>query len=442
MKRIAIFSIIALIFIGCFSPWQGDNGEGTVTISVGTTSNSRAMWGQIETDDLEHRITATDSSGKVQNKTLEPGESSASFTTASFGPCTFVVEGWLGNELKSWGTTTVNIKPGKNDPAPVEMGQPTLVIGVSLNKTATFMATGTTETLTVTFNPESASSKTVTWSSSNNTIATVSNGTITAHSAGTATITVTTLDGNKTASCTVTIVAAVAEENGLKFTLINNSAYRVEKGTGAGATISIPATFNGLPVTTIAANGFQNLTVMTSLTIPASVTSINNTAFNGCTGLTTITVADGNAVYRSLNNCVLQGNTLIFGCKNSTIPTTGVTTIGTRAFYGISGLSSVTIPNTVSSIGDYAFYGCGLQNVTISSGVTRIGDYAFSNCTNLISVTFAAGINLNSSNIGNNAFPEGSGGGGNDIKNSYGVWGSSGTYTRTAGASNWYWNAL
>ncbi|MDD7424468.1 MAG: leucine-rich repeat domain-containing protein, partial [Candidatus Methanomethylophilaceae archaeon] len=68
----------------------------------------------------------------------------------------------------------------------------------------------------------------------------------------------------------------------------------------------------------------------------------------------------------------------------STIIGDGVTSIGKYAFYGCTGLTSVTIPNGVTSIGDYAFYGCtGLTSVTIPNSVTSIGDYAFYGCTSL-----------------------------------------------------------
>ena len=82
------------------------------------------------------------------------------------------------------------------------------VKGVSLNKTSTSIATGDTETLTLTFTPANATNKAVTWESSDETVATVDDGEVTAVKSGTATITVTTTDGSYQATCTVTVTAA------------------------------------------------------------------------------------------------------------------------------------------------------------------------------------------------------------------------------------------
>ncbi|MDY4184962.1 MAG: leucine-rich repeat domain-containing protein, partial [Sodaliphilus sp.] len=120
---------------------------------------------------------------------------------------------------------------------------------------------------------------------------------------------------------------------------------------------------------------------LTSVTIPNSVTSIGNEAFSRCRGLTSIKVESGNSVYDSRENCnaIIETatNTLISGCKNTIIPNS-VTSIGNEAFWRCSGLTSVTIPKSVTEIGTKAFYCCfGLTSVTIPNSVTSIGERAF-----------------------------------------------------------------
>ena len=157
-------------------------------------------------------------------------------------------------------------------------------------------------------------------------------------------------------------------------------------------------------VTSIGENAFNGCSGLTSVTIPNSVTSIGNDAFYGCTGLTSIKVASGNSVYDSRENCnaIIETatNTLISGCKN-TIITNSVTEIGDMAFFGCSGLTSVNIPNSVTSIGAFAFSYCsGLTNITIGNSVTSIGSSAFRDCSGLTSLTIPNSV----TSIGNSAF--------------------------------------
>ena len=125
-----------------------------------------------------------------------------------------------------------------------------------------------------------------------------------------------------------------------------------------------------------------------------TVTSIGGYAFFGCTGLTSITIPNtvtsigGNAFY----DCT--------GLTSITIPNS-VTSIGGNAFEYCTGLTSITIPNSVTIIGGYAFYGCtGLTSVTIPNSVTSIGRNAFDNCKGLTSITIPNSV----TSIGNGAF--------------------------------------
>ena len=147
-------------------------------------------------------------------------------------------------------------------------------------------------------------------------------------------------------------------------------------------------------VTSIGDYTFYNCTSLTSITIPDSVTSIGEYAFQGCRKLQDIYITDIAAWcnisglsklmdYSSSNKNLYLNNEL---ATSITIPDS-VTSIGWGAFYGCTSLTSVTIGNSVTSIGDYAFYNCtSLTSITIPDSVTSIGELAFSGCTGLTSI--------------------------------------------------------
>jgi len=124
----------------------------------------------------------------------------------------------------------------------------------------------------------------------------------------------------------------------------------------------------------------------TTYTIPDSVTSIGNYAFDDCDRLTSVTIPD---------SVTSIGDYAFYYCKsltNVTIPDS-VTSIGNEAFYACTGLTSITIPDSVTSIGNKAFAYCfSLTSVTIGNSVTSIGDSAFYDCDNLTSVTIGNSV--------------------------------------------------
>ena len=200
----------------------------------------------------------------------------------------------------------------------------------------------------------------------------------------------------------------------------------------------VPEALDGVTVKRIAPSAFHKLTALRRLTIPNCVKTVDAKAIDGCTaleditlpfvgasrtgnnqfgyifdgvpvGLHKVTITDAaiipNSAFKNCSwltsitisdNVTSIGDSAFYDCsslKAFSIPGS-VTSIGSYAFYGCSGLTGITIPDGVKTIGKYAFSKCSsLERVIIENGVTSIGQYAFSSCSNLRSITIPGSVN-------------------------------------------------
>ena len=177
---------------------------------------------------------------------------------------------------------------------------------------------------------------------------------------------------------------------------VNDDCVTITGYSGSETDVEIPASIDGLPVTSIGEDAFYNCAGLTSITIPNSVKSIGDYAFCNCPKLTSITIPES---VTSIGESAFYYCT---GLTSITIPES-VTSIGRGAFHYCTELASITIPESVTTIEDKAFYYCtGLTSIEIPESVANIGNSAFSNCTRLTSITIPESV----TSIGAGAFSD------------------------------------
>lgn len=184
-------------------------------------------------------------------------------------------------------------------------------------------------------------------------------------------------------------IPTVAYYNGNPYTVTIIDSYAFAYCTGLTGALVLPNTIKEIGDDAFDKCGFTGV-----ITIPASVEDIGYTPFYGCDGIDGFVVDPANEYYDSRDNCNAivrtYSNKLEIGCKNSTIPNT-IVSIEEDAFNHVRGLTSITIPSSVTSIGGWSFWFTGLTSINIPSTVTYIGTNPFAGCADLTSITVESG---------------------------------------------------
>ena len=245
------------------------------------------------------------------------------------------------------------------------------VSSITLDKTTLSLSVGESATLTATVKPDDATDKTVVWSSSDESIAKVDNGKVTALKIGSAIVTATA--ASFSVSCNVTVVHP---DNIIYYTSTDGNIVKPFNESAFGANIISNEYSNGLgkivfdsPVMRIGNNAFYECRTLRSITLPESVTSIGDNAYYSCSAL-------GNV---RLSEAILTiGKKAFYWCRNLNIKLTNkIVSIGDEAFRYAFRNTTLEIPASVKEIGESAFSFSGISKIILNEGLVSIGSDAF-----------------------------------------------------------------
>lgn len=290
-------------------------------------------------------ITAMVSPDNATDKTVEWGSSDVAVAT--------VVDGII--TAKKSGEATITAKSGSC----IAECKVTITVSaesVTLDKTSISLAIGESATLTVTVKPDDATDKTVTWSSSDESVARIDNGKVTAVNAGQAKISAAV--GNITTSCNVVVYQS---DNVIIYTTTDKKVLKPYNEDAFGSAI-VSNTYVGdvgiitfeKPLTFIGNMAFYEQSKLQSIVIPNTVSTIGKKSFESCTGLLSVKLPQG------------------------------LTLIDDNAFYKCTSMKALTFPDNVQKIGTYAFGSCNIafedNTLMLPKKLQTIGESAFSRC--------------------------------------------------------------
>lgn len=372
----------------------------------------------------EKQLTAEVLPSNATNKTVTWSSSPSGIATVtSSGKVTAVAAGTATITCKAndgsgkQGTCTVK----------VEAADPIKVTGISLNNSSLSLVKDDTRQLRATVTPSNATDKTVKWTSSNSSIASVSNdGLVTAIGRGSATITCKANDGSGVqATCDVTVssvnpwstfTAKTIEGVEMKFYSRNDGTCYVYGYSSSPAIdvnttgpITIPSEAEGLKVTSINNSSFYDCKGITKVTVPNTVETIGGSAFRGCTALESVALGNGlkklesSAFYNCTSLTSVTGINQLEYIGSSAFENTpwynslpnGLIYLG-KVLYEYKGTmpdnTTISVKDGVKMISQSAFSSCkGLVGISIPQSIETIGSHPFSYCSNLTSITVASG---------------------------------------------------
>ena len=360
----------------------------------------------VEGDELT--LTATVKPDDATDKTVTWTSSAESIATIQDGKVTAIKEG----------QATITAKAGeKSATCKVTVSQKVIpVTSITLDKTSAEMVEGDELTLTATVKPDDATDKNVTWTSSDESIATVQNGKVIAIKEGQATITAKA--GEKKAECYLSVIkdpmnnAISFADSKVKSLLVSafdsnkdgelsykEAASVTDLGTVFASNRAITS-FNEFQyftsVLNIPSECFKNSSKLSSIILPASLMNIGKQSFYGCSSLKTISLPESVRVLQ--DECFSQSGL-------TSIELSNIIALGIGCFKNCTELLNAILPNSISYLPKDTFYGCSkIIKITVPYGITTIGQGCFSNCSSLTSVSLPKTIKTIGVEYGTGAF--------------------------------------
>jgi uncharacterized protein YjdB len=372
------FAVVMAAIVFCFSACSdGSNTVPVSGVSLDKTSISLTIGGT-------ETLTATVSPSDADNKAVTWTSSDDNVATVDKGVVTAVAAGPA--------TITVTTKDGgKTAQCTVTVTSTIAVTGVTLNQSTLNLTVGGTTTLTATVAPANASNKAVTWTSSDNNVATVNNGAVSAVAAGTATITVTTADGNKMAACTVTVNPANSGDVAVTGVTLDQSTLSLTAGDTATLTATVaPADATNKAVTWTSSDiGIATVTDGAVSAVAVGTATITvTTEDGGKTAQCTVTVTPVIAVTGVTLQATLSLAAGAIGTLTATVQPTNATN---------KAVTWTSSDNNVATVNNGAITAVGAGSATIT--VTTADGGKTAQCTVTVTVIDVTGVALNKTSL-------------------------------------------